>query len=116
MAIIVMLVLAGATAARAQLWVGPAHSGSWYTPERSGEGFTLEILGNGTAHAIWFTYPPEGAAGSQAWIYASGGRIEGERIVFDAAITTRGARFGPTFNPALVQHIPWGTIQFRFLG
>jgi hypothetical protein len=100
----------------AALWVGPAMSGSWYSPERNGEGFTLQVLDNGTAHALWFTYPPAGAAGQQAWIYASGGRIEGDRIRFEGAFTTRGPRFGATFDPAAVQVIPWGTLEFRFTG
>ena len=98
----------------AALWVGPAMSGSWYSPERDGEGFTLQVLDNGTAHAIWFTYPPAGSGAQQAWIYASGGRIEGDRIVFTDAFTTRGARFGPAFDPAAVQVLPWGSIEFRF--
>lgn len=95
-------------------WVGPAHSGSWYAPERNGEGFTLQILENGTAHAIWFTYPPAGAPGQQAWIYASGGRIEADRVRFEGAFTTRGPRFGPGFDPAAVQVIPWGSLECRF--
>lgn len=100
----------------AALWVGPAHSGSWYTPERNGEGFTLQVLDNGTAHALWFTYPPAGSAAAQAWIYASGGRLAADRIVFDAAITTRGPRFGAAFDPAALELVPWGTIEFRFTG
>ena len=98
----------------AALWVGPAMSGSWYTPERNGEGFTLQVLDNGTAHALWFTYPPTGSTAQQAWVYASGGRIEGDRIRFEGAFTTRGPRFGPAFDPAAVQVIPWGTLEFRF--
>ncbi len=98
----------------AALWVGPAMSGSWYTPERNGEGFTLQVLDNGTAHALWFTYPPAGSTAQQAWIYASGGRLEGDRIRFEGAFTTRGPRFGPAFDPAAVQVIPWGTLEFRF--
>jgi hypothetical protein len=98
----------------AALWVGPAMSGSWYSPERNGEGFTLQVLDNGTAHAIWFTYPPAGSAAQQAWIYASGGRIEADRIVFDDAITTRGPRFGAQYDPAQLQAIPWGRIEFQF--
>lgn len=98
----------------AALWVGPAMSGSWYAPDRDGEGFTLQVLDNGTAHAIWFTYPPPGGPGQQAWIYASGGRIEGERLRFGGAFTTRGPRFGPGFDPAAVQVVPWGPIEFRF--
>ena len=98
----------------AALWIGPAMSGSWYTPARNGEGFTLQVLDNGTAHAIWFTYPPAGSSAQQAWIYASDGRIEGDRIVFAGAFTTRGPRFGAAFDPAAVQVIPWGDLEFRF--
>lgn len=98
----------------AALWIGPAQSGSWFTPERNGEGFTLQVLDNGTAHALWFTYPPAGSEAQQAWIYASGGRIEGDRIRFEDAVTTRGPRFGASFDPAALRIIPWGTIEFRF--
>jgi hypothetical protein len=98
----------------AALWIGPAMSGSWYSPQRNGEGFTLQVLDNGTAHALWFTYPPAGSPAQQAWIYASGGRIDGDRIVFDEAFTTRGPRFGAAFDPAQLQFIPWGRIEFRF--
>jgi len=98
----------------APLWVGPAFSGTWFAPERSGEGISLQVLDNGSALALWFTYPPAGAQGQQAWIYAQDGRVEGDRVVFDAAITTRGPRFGAGFDPASRQSIPWGTIELRF--
>jgi hypothetical protein len=98
----------------AALWIGPAMSGAWYAPERNGEGFTLQVLDNGTAHMIWYTYPPVGAAGQQAWIYAQDGRIEGDRVTFTDAFTTRGPRFGATYDPAALQMIPWGRIEVRF--
>jgi len=97
------------------LWVGPAFSGSWYTPSRNGEGFTLQVLDRGTALVTWFTYPPAGSAAQQAWILAQDGRIDGERIRFEGAFTTRGPRFGAGFDPAALQVLPWGTIEFRFL-
>jgi len=96
------------------LWVGPAFSGTWFAPERSGEGISLQILDNGTALALWFTYPPAGGAGQQAWIYAQDGRVEGDRVIFDSAITTRGPRFGPSYNAASLQLVAWGTIELRF--
>jgi len=96
------------------LWVGPAFSGSWYSTDRSGEGFILQVLDNGTALLLWFTYPPAGSAASQAWIYADGGAIDGDRIRFSNAITTRGGRFGVTSGGVQVQRIPWGTVEFRF--
>ena len=98
------------------LSVNPAFSGSWYAPERSGEGFTLQVLDNGSALALWFTYPPAGSAAQQAWIYAQDGSIEGDRIRFSSAITTRGPRFGAEYDPAQVRHLPWGTLEFRFTG
>jgi hypothetical protein len=98
----------------AQLWVGPAQSGSWFTPERSGEGFTLQVLEDGGAVALWFTYPPAGQPGTQAWIYADGGVVEGDRIRFTRAFTTRGPRFGATYDANALVLEPWGTLEFRF--
>ena len=98
----------------APLWVGPAFSGAWYPPDRSGEGFVLQILENGTALALWFTYPPAGTAGQQAWMYADNGRIEGDRVRFTDVYTTRGPSFGPGFDPSRTQLVPWGTLEFRF--
>src|SRR5215216_1586077 len=82
------------------LWVGPAFSGTWFAPDRSGEGISLQVLDNGKALALWFTYPPASGSAQQAWIYAQDGRVEGDRVIFDAAITTRGPRFGAGFDPA----------------
>jgi hypothetical protein len=99
--------------ALAPLWVGPALSGSWYTIGRSGEGFTLQILEDGSALAIWFTYPPAGSAASQAWIIAQG-HSDADRIVFDSVLTTRGPRFGPTYDPAQLQATAWGSLALHF--
>jgi hypothetical protein len=96
------------------LWVGPAFSGSWYSPDRSGEGFILQVLDNGSALLLWFTYPPAGSTASLAWIYADGGAVEGDRILFSSAVTTRGGRFGATSGGVQAQRIPWGTVEFRF--
>jgi len=103
-----------ARALQLPLWVGPAHSGSWFDPTRSGEGFTLQILDDGSALAVWFTYPPAGSAARQAWIIAQGGRIDGDRIHFETVLTTRGPRFGPGYDPAQLQVIPWGSLDFQF--
>ncbi|MGE5096941.1 MAG: hypothetical protein ACM3SO_17530 [Betaproteobacteria bacterium] len=100
----------------AALVIGPAFSGSWYDPAHNGEGFTLQVLDNGTALALWYTYPPAGSAAQQAWIYASDGIVDGDTIRFQNAYTTRGPRFGAQFDPSAVQLIPWGTIELRFTG
>jgi N-acetylneuraminic acid mutarotase len=96
------------------LWAGPAFSGSWFTASRSGEGFILQVLDDGSALAVWFTYPPPGSAATQAWIFAQGGVIEGDRIRFTTVFTTRGPRFGAGFDPAQLQRLDWGTLEFRF--
>lgn len=98
----------------APLWIGPAYSGSWYTTSRSGEGFTLQVLDNGTALAVWFTYPPAGSAGTQAWIMAQDGILEGDRIRFANAFTTRGPRFGAGYDASRLEILPWGSLEFRF--
>jgi hypothetical protein len=109
------VVAAPQSKALAPLWIGPAHSGSWFNASRSGEGFTLQILDDGSALAVWFTYPPIGSASRQAWIFAQGGHIDGEHLHFDTVFTTRGPSFGPQFDPARLQIIPWGSLDFRFV-
>lgn len=96
-------------------WVGPGFSGTWHDPARQGEGFVLEILDNGKALAVWFTYPPPGSPAKQAWVIAQEGVVERNRIRFSNALTTRGAKFGPIFDPASVQILPWGSLDFEFL-
>lgn len=95
-------------------WVGPAHSGSWFQPDRSGEGFIIEVLPDGTAVAAWFTFPAAGEGGEQMWLVAAGGRIRGNRLVFEQVYRPQGARFGAAFDPAAVQNVLWGRFEFEF--
>lgn len=96
------------------LWVGPAFSGSWYTASRSGEGFIVQVQADGRVTAVWFTYPPAGVAGEQAWIFAQDGVISGDKIRFPTVFTTQGPRFGADFDPAKFQRTDWGTLEFQF--
>ncbi len=43
-------------------------SGSWFNPERNFEGFVVQVLPENNAVVTWFTYPPEGEEGDQAWM------------------------------------------------
>ena len=52
--------------------VDARYNGSWYDPARSGEGIILEILPNNKAAMYFFTFPPAGVAGQQAWVYGIG--------------------------------------------
>lgn len=95
-------------------WAGPALSGSWFDTARNGEGFVLEVLADGSAVAVWFTYPPAGEAGEQAWLIGQGGRLVGNRIVFDLVTRTRGGVWGDAFDPARIENVTWGTFEFEF--
>lgn len=95
-------------------FVGPSASGSWLDVNRAGEGFTVQILGDGTAAVLWFTYPPNGAPGEQAWVLGQGGIIDGNEIRFTQVYSTRGGRFGGAFDPAQVVLEPWGTLTMTF--
>ncbi|MCB1613980.1 MAG: hypothetical protein KDI60_19810, partial [Xanthomonadales bacterium] len=73
-------------------WVGPGVSGAWFDPARNGEGVILQVLPNGRALAIWFTYPPTGESGDQAWLIAQDGEIDGDRIRFTQVYRPLGGR------------------------
>ena len=96
-------------------WVGPWSSGSWYAADRSGEGIILEFLPDGSAALLWFTFPSAGDSGSQAWLSAGGGRVEGDSLLFDDVRQPQGARFGDAFDPGDLNSVAWGTIRLRFL-
>lgn len=98
-----------------QLDVLAVHSGSYFPPDRSGEGWVVEVLDDTLAVVTWFTFAPTGSGGEQQWIQGLG-RIEGNRVRIDNALMTRGPRFGPDFDPDLVEHIPWGSLQLEFNG
>ncbi|KFI23933.1 spondin domain-containing protein [Nitrosococcus oceani] len=90
-------------------------SGSWFNPNRSGEGFLLEVTNSDdpTLVATWFTYPPSGDSGAQAWLVGSGPIRLNESIITNTVIT-EGAAFGDDFDPSAVNRIPWGTLKFTF--
>ena len=93
--------------------VHPGHSGHYFDPQRSGEGWLLEILDQEDATLGWFTYPPDGEDGEQAWLVGYG-RIEGSRIHFEEVLSTRDGRFASESQ----QHEPiiefWGTVDIDF--
>jgi hypothetical protein len=88
-------------------------SGSWYDPQRNGEGFVVQILSPESALVTWFTYPPEGEPGQQAWLIGQG-NISGNRIVIDQMQRPAGAIFGPEFYPGDVVREYWGSLELTF--
>ncbi|WP_164483918.1 hypothetical protein [Pseudofulvimonas gallinarii] len=93
------------------------HAGHWYAADRSGEGWVLELRDAGGAWLYWFTYDEQGR---QRWLTAAGDIVadgdSGERIDFSQLVVTRGARFGPDFDPDDVVHEAVGSASFRFDG
>lgn len=84
-------------------------SGAWYDPQRSGEGLLVEDLGADQVLVVWFTFPPAGGDGEQAWLIGVGTASAHGVDVPDLRLV-RGARFGSAFNPADVQRLPWGSL------
>jgi N-acetylneuraminic acid mutarotase len=107
-----LLCLAATLPARAQDDLAWA-SGSWFNPNRNYEGFVVQVLPDNIAVVTWFTYPPEGEEGEQAWMIGTG-RTEGERVIVDEMLRPVGATFGPDFDPEDVSREPWGTLEITF--
>ncbi|MFU8833388.1 MAG: hypothetical protein ACNA7J_14715, partial [Wenzhouxiangella sp.] len=84
-------------------------TGSWFPTNRNGQGFTLQWLEDTRAVLTWFTYDERG---EQFWIQAQG-RLQGDEILFEDAIATRGPRFGPAFDATELEILPWGDIRLR---
>ena len=89
------------------------HSGHYYVPDRSGEGWLIEVLDSEYATMGWFTYPHAGAEGEQAWMVGYGA-IEGNRIVYEEVLSTRGSSFGPGAVPGDLVLEDWGRMEFEF--
>ncbi len=109
LALLVLLITESALAANPLAYA----SGSWYNPERSGEGFVVQMLPDSRAVVTWFTYPPEGETGDQAWIIGSG-TVAGSRIMITEMYRPNGATFGPEFDPETVEREFWGSLEIEF--
>jgi hypothetical protein len=96
------------------LYLGPPErpeniqSGSWYNPGQDGHGFVIEVLSDGQVLVYWFTYDLEG---NQAWFLGIGDIEQGD-LVISEVFRTRGPVFGPDFDPADLELIPWGELRF----
>jgi hypothetical protein len=86
-------------------------SGSWYDPTHSGEGYVLEVLVDQRVLVYWFSFDQQG---QRRWFYGVGD-IQGDRIVFNDMLTTRGGVFGEGFDPEEVENHPWGTLELELV-
>lgn len=107
------LVDAGAAVqAATSLTVTPSHSGAWFDPSRNGEGWILQILEDGRASLVWYTFAADGEADQQAWLIASNGVVDGQRIRFEQVFRVGGGKFGSAFEPSAISYSAWGTLEF----
>jgi hypothetical protein len=102
---------AGQRAIDGPRWAGAALTGAWFDTARNGEGIDVQVLPDGSAFAVWFTYPPAGEPGEQAWLLAQGSVVDGATLRFSQVVRPNGARFGDAFDPAAVVNAPWGTLS-----
>jgi len=89
------------------LAIDAGFSGQWFDHDRNGEGISLEILPGNKALLYFFTYPPAGAPGTQAWLTAVGD------------VVGNGIEFADVQQPALdgAGHLTgthWGRIGLTF--
>ncbi|MGB5292522.1 MAG: hypothetical protein WBN41_13855 [Lysobacterales bacterium] len=89
--------------------VNSSISGTWYDPNRSGEGFMIDVARDGIVAVSYYTYDKQGR---QMWIIGAG-TVDGNVFNVDFEITD-GGTYGVGFDPALVNHYPWGTGKFTF--
>lgn len=88
-----------------------SRAGSYFDPARSGEGFQLSVEADGsTAILSWYSYDD----GRQLWALGNA-NLQADRVLIDNAVITRGTGFGPDFDPAQVQRIPFGSIEVQWL-
>ena len=86
------------------------YEGTMFDPQRDGEGFQLVAQGTSDVYALsFYTY----LNGAQAWLIGVG-TLDGDRMVFEDLIITRGTGFGSDFDPADVIRETWGDITLEF--
>jgi len=89
------------------LAIDAGFSGQWFDQARNGEGIQLEVLPGNKALLYFFTYPPAGAPGTQAWLTAVGD------------VVGNGIEFADVQQPSLdaAGHLSgthWGRIGLTF--
>ncbi len=100
-----------------QQWI----SGAWYAPDRAGQGFIVEALVDGRGVVYWFTYTPEGSAGSglpasgdwQAWMTGDA-LFDGDHLLIDPLFQPADTEFAAPADLSNVTNLPWGTLLLEF--
>ncbi|MCH9697388.1 MAG: spondin domain-containing protein [Gammaproteobacteria bacterium] len=88
-------------------------SGLYYDPDRSGEGINLLITKQdqrNIATLNWYTYHNN----QQLWLVGNTDYQEdSDQLTIDLS-SSQGSGFGPAFNPAAFELVPWGSVTLTF--
>ncbi|HET6564667.1 MAG TPA: M14 family zinc carboxypeptidase [Xanthomonadales bacterium] len=84
-------------------------SGTWADPTHASEGFSLEVLNQDQAVVYWFSYGPDS---ERRWFYQLG-EVQGNKLVFDGMLTTKGPVFGEKNPLDALQQTPWGELELE---
>lgn len=96
--------------------------GMWFDPARDGEGVVVELIGpalgyrqRGPQRAVvsWFTYPPAGVPGDQAWLVGLG-EVHDNAILVREVLVTRGGRFAGAIGSPAAARERWGRLELWF--
>ncbi len=96
--------------------LGTGISGPWFNAAQSGHGWLVELLaGIGPSdpdrvNAYWYVY----LNGLPVWLIGTGD-VSGGGATLDVVMTA-GPEFPPNYDPATIDLIPWGTLNFDFGG
>ena len=71
------------------------------------------MLEDGRATLVWYTFPAAGEVAEQAWLLASNGVVDGERIRFNQVFRVAGGKFSAAFEPSAIQYSAWGELEFK---
>lgn len=93
--------------------IDQSYSGTWYSPMRDGEGVLVDIASGAEPKAVvsLYTYAADGS-GDQVWAVGTGPVID--NVAMADLISSDGATFGSSFDPADVIKTPWGQARITF--
>ena len=88
-------------------------TGQWWNPQRGGEGFFVEIIKGGPNQISVAMYSFD-ENGEQLWVVGNRPIDFDDTVVQVEVFQYNGPKWGPDFDPADLNTIPFGTITVRF--
>jgi hypothetical protein len=89
-------------------------TGQWFNPARNGEGFFIEIIDTGSGNQIGVAMYSYDADGDPLWVVGNVAIEANDEIVGIPVFEYNGPVWGPGYDPADLNTIPFGIITVRF--